>query len=728
MGSRVSHLLHQLVFSFPTPANGTSPSTFGKQGSSETTAALDEFFDEPGESRALAGGVGPLSFVGSGYGVMLVLMAILLNRIHHIVRRPRPPPPPLPHPPRRGLARLRHAISSTLTHPSTPQYLRLPGIFVLTRAWLLFTVLLLQVARVWPELNPSASGIFGRIGHWAGDMTMEKVCWQVFMGVCAGLACGGLANGLDRTRRRDFGAGFNLFGYSFLLHLYSSPLTHHHPTGTSTQPRPDVHALFQLWLGLTELAWIQAIELSPTLRNNLLLPTGICGTLGLGHFVYALATAPLKFPSFTFLTHLMALMLSIIILFSVVLKGITYLFTFGYIPSLTSLLPHEGVVPNIEDDFGITLLKIGTACIEATQYSGLRNELAVIEQHPAPWIEISASGTDLRKPFPTLAGGFQTEITNIEVAELADPHSENVYWREMRAFWRACLISANNFFWALILATPVGRKAVEMGKKALLRRWWYGPRQWRVWRMDAWREPPLAVARRRIAQRVQEVQEVQLRREARRNQRSRAAAHSPTPEPSSATSSAVQLHQRNREAISYNRFLLGQADIEDDEDDWVDDASSTSSSHSWESEEEEQSLYRDLVARPDIDNDDEDDIQPVLLAHLTSRTATPLTRRRYAALLANRSPTPSSSMGLQEVIQERRTSLASQPRDEDDEERRKACVVCMTQMRDTILWPCRCLALCNDCRDSLASRLTASEHMCPCCRRKVEGYSRIYIP
>ncbi|WVR07545.1 hypothetical protein IAU60_004587 [Kwoniella sp. DSM 27419] len=303
MSSRLSRVLHRLVFSFPSPSNDTSPTPTGPSQGSDTTL-LDGLFDEPGESRALAGGVGPLSFVGSGYGVMLVLMAILLNRIHHIVRRPRVPPPPLPHPPRSGFGRLKYWMSSTLTHPSTPQYLRLPGILALTRAWLLFTVLLLQVANLWPGFE--FPGLLGRLGRWAGNMEMEKVCWEVFIGVCAGLACGGIASGLDRTRRRDIGAGFNLFGYSFLLHLYSSPLTHHHPTGTSLRPRPDIHALFQLWLGLTELAWLQAIELAPSMRNNILLPTGVCGTLGLAHFVYALATAPLKFPSFTFLTHLVS--------------------------------------------------------------------------------------------------------------------------------------------------------------------------------------------------------------------------------------------------------------------------------------------------------------------------------------------------------------------------------------------------------------------------------------
>ncbi|WVR07544.1 hypothetical protein IAU60_004586 [Kwoniella sp. DSM 27419] len=414
----------------------------------------------------------------------------------------------------------------------------------------------------------------------------------------------------------------------------------------------------------------------------------------------------------------MALLLSIIILCSGLLKGITYLFTYGYIPSLTSLLPHEGVLPNPEDDFGVTLLRIGTACIEATQFSGLRNQLVNVEQRQAPRVELSAAGSEVFKP--SIAGGFDTDITDIEVAELADPRGESAYWKELRGFWHACAVSIGAFVWTVIMATPLGRRSVVYAKRAWLRRWWYGPRHWRFWRREAWREPALAVLRRQVARRIDQIEHERTRLR-RVTQRNLARAISPTPEPSSAVSSAVETSQG--EVIPYGQYLLGQGDIEDDENDWADDASSIASDISADSHHEEQALYRDLVDTAE----EEGDFQPVLLAHMTSQAGTPLTRRRYAALLSNRASAPPSP-DMAAIIRERRTSAASLSRDEDDEERRRACVVCMTQMRDTILWPCRCLALCNDCRESLASRLPANDHMCPCCRRKVEGYSRIYIP
>lgn len=53
------------------------------------------------------------------------------------------------------------------------------------------------------------------------------------------------------------------------------------------------------------------------------------------------------------------------------------------------------------------------------------------------------------------------------------------------------------------------------------------------------------------------------------------------------------------------------------------------------------------------------------------------------------------------------------------------CVICHENSRQIILWPCKCLAICEKCRISLFVREFAT---CVCCRSKVEGYSKVYIP
>ncbi|KAI1176994.1 hypothetical protein F4777DRAFT_231973 [Nemania sp. FL0916] len=53
------------------------------------------------------------------------------------------------------------------------------------------------------------------------------------------------------------------------------------------------------------------------------------------------------------------------------------------------------------------------------------------------------------------------------------------------------------------------------------------------------------------------------------------------------------------------------------------------------------------------------------------------------------------------------------------------CVVCHAAPRTIIVWPCRCLSLCDECRVSLAMN---NFDKCVCCRREVISFSRIYVP
>lgn len=56
--------------------------------------------------------------------------------------------------------------------------------------------------------------------------------------------------------------------------------------------------------------------------------------------------------------------------------------------------------------------------------------------------------------------------------------------------------------------------------------------------------------------------------------------------------------------------------------------------------------------------------------------------------------------------------LQQQGSDEDTEDNGSECVICMSEVRDTLILPCRHLCLCNSCADSL--RYQANN--CPICR------------
>lgn len=56
---------------------------------------------------------------------------------------------------------------------------------------------------------------------------------------------------------------------------------------------------------------------------------------------------------------------------------------------------------------------------------------------------------------------------------------------------------------------------------------------------------------------------------------------------------------------------------------------------------------------------------------------------------------------------------------------RIVCVICHSNPREIIMWPCKCFAICEDCRIRLVAQNLEG---CVCCRRDVEGVSRIFLP
>lgn len=207
----------------------------------------------------------------------------------------------------------------------------------------------------------------------------------------------------------------------------------------------------------------------------------------------------------------------------------------------------------------------------------------------------------------------------------------------------------------------------------------------------------------------------------------------------------------------YARYLMGQAVLSDDEDDEfrfeeVDDSGSGSESEEEGSGKEGESnddedadisapaLYADLARRslpprsrhntrspsptpfPSTSTGTSSALTPMLIAHLTSPArSAPLTRHRYTQLSRpNHSPFPdpaSAWLQAQTTSRTRNPSHSGAIGSSDDDPRRN-CVVCTVEARSVICWPCRCLALCDDCRSNLASRMGAGKHQCPCCRRK----------
>ncbi|KAL4923922.1 putative ubiquitin-protein ligase (Asi3) [Aspergillus undulatus] len=148
----------------------------------------------------------------------------------------------------------------------------------------------------------------------------------------------------------------------------------------------------------------------------------------------------------------------------------------------------------------------------------------------------------------------------------------------------------------------------------------------------------------------------------------------------------------------------------------------------------------------------------ILAAHLNAgREGRVLTRRQYqeqverqraqVLLSARHTRLPSNSArGSQKpttqheseilenlILTKRSAALSSTPSTEQTWESGASglgasgppCVVCQTNSRSIIVWPCRCLCICEDCRVSLAMNNFGS---CVTCRQEVGGFVRLWVP
>jgi len=108
----------------------------------------------------------------------------------------------------------------------------------------------------------------------------------------------------------------------------------------------------------------------------------------------------------------------------------------------------------------------------------------------------------------------------------------------------------------------------------------------------------------------------------------------------------------------------------------------------------------------------------LLARHLAAPA--PLTRRQYSATQLSGI---AEEAALENILLHRRGEVSSAETDTDAGG--PLCVVCQSEPRTIIVWPCRCLNLCEDCRVCLAMNNWSS---CVTCRGKCMGYSRVYVP
>jgi len=451
---------------------------------------------------------------------------------------------------------------------------------------------------------------------------------------------------------------------------------------------------------------LHCLEVKKSWARLRLVPTTFCSLLSLIHFHSVIWTSPTSYPLTNFFPCVVESMLVCLISFSALLNVVTQLLLEGAVTR--PLFGHvDTLMPKMDEDFGVALVRLGTASLEATSAAGMGNEVggvtsagaADLVARPAEEdrgvVEIDRSGVVSLMPAFDRKGhsrvrrrGFLNEITKVKAqGQRADLWADTM----VNAGWHKAVLM---FFVSAIKAF----KRVIVGVFATL-----------------W-------AKVRIGTSL-----------------SRHHVHTPPPVPRRPEPIEDEDEDDAEDMEVYRRFLRGES-VSDDEDEFVPAADESPSSNPVdapvytldEESGEEPTAETNEAAQlfADLSQDATSSAAaPVLLAHMASTSTSPLTRRRYRSINSERSSGDSAAGDWGDFVRERREARTPvRAVDDGSMDSRRNCVICTVEPRDIICWPCRCLALCNDCRENLASRSSASKHTCPCCRRSVEGYSRIYIP
>ncbi|CAA7270987.1 unnamed protein product [Cyclocybe aegerita] len=796
---------------------------------------------------------GPWGFFTSGYLVGLFIMAILLHRIQNVIIPSRIPTrrqrhafrfAPVFASPFQNTLFLQRLYASILpldfTRTTTRLILHLPSVYFLTKMLLVWCILVLETSELLPQFTEEQkNGYWGalcwieNLFQWGTQMNMTEICWSTFVAVCGAFlvegfvkAMDGLGGGFPLGNVNTSTSPFNLVGYAFLLHIYSSPVTHSYQPNDGLPSRPDKHVIITITIPLLQLTLFHILSVSKRLSTHRLLPTALTSMLSLAHFHGTLfahfsqthsqaeptttSSAPkgprrptpylgapnANYPLLNYIPNIFETFLISTILLTIFINALVQLLVRGRVDRVLSGL---GIGPgaNIhnddetptsflqslpyEEDFGVLLLRVGTASLEATGLRGWGNEVAPIQLPAQPRRRRSTTLIDTHS-FDTSPTYGRVRMGRLGVGDVSYGASTSASTSRMLGgspdvFSDTTSRSRRPRGPPASTTTAQVRgfnndvRTVDLGNSDAANGGGLGNGtngSWRRWfgEMGGFIRAMWGVLRGLVVfllERARGRVRVREQAAARKPIRAGVSAQGATAARDAEVEDAED-EERRREKEIYQRFLRGE-DISDDEDyhsgqtelEESDSEEESESTHdgeegSDEREAETVQLFTDFIrsggsreAGWSSSNGGE-----MVLAHLmhgasaSGASPGPLTRRRWDALV-QRSPHDLQRRGQRrddfddlnddnswDPARRARTIFDQYVDDASQRERQQGyqhlCVICTTETREIICWPCRCLSMCDNCREALASRSAPTKHRCPCCRQTVEGYSRIYIP
>ncbi|KAF8801639.1 hypothetical protein BYT27DRAFT_7114356 [Phlegmacium glaucopus] len=722
--------------------------------------------------------------------------------------------------------------------------LHLPSIYFLCRMLLLWCLLVLQTCELLPSFSEDQKSAYWgildyveRLGVWSSQKEMGDICWTTFCTVCAALLVEGLVKALDGigsalpiVNVTSNTSPFNLVGYAFLLHAYSFPIAHSQKSTEDSPSRPDKHAIITIAIPLFQLTVFHILSVSKRHSRHRLIPTALTSFLSLAHFhgtLYhhlfgsssdsptgpAISLARLKstpylggsrftYPLLNYVPNIFETVLIGTILLTISLNALVQLLARGRVDRIFSGLGVRSGVNSQEDetttlgffqqlpyeeDFGILLLRVGTASLEATGLRGWNNEVAPI---PLPSKSITrkrARGNYSRGPAQTHGvvrmgrmgvaeiqyGSRVYPSTSTSRVESSSSNPLNPYEEiSIRRRWlagpgemRQPKQRQQRGLFNEVRTVEVGVSNTS-GPPRGITGWWRRIKQIWPFLVALWEvlkglvfflwDKARSRGRSQLGDRVEKAS-ITIRTSTEGHWQDDQSVEDDGDD-------ADDTRRMDREREVYSRFLRDEeiSDDEHEDDDFTssfgdeDSRRSIEDVNEEEEEEEEEGeedgqgeavqLFTDFLrnGRGSPTTSVGAGGGEMVLAHLFHGQATssgPLTRRGWRELVEKRGVggardyrsnfrPDEDDVDDDDIWNQPSSSFSGSEAPPADSQQlfTTTCVICTNERRNIICWPCRCLAMCDNCREALSSRSAPSKHCCPCCRRTVEGYSRIYIP
>lgn len=286
--------------------------------------------------------------------------------------------------------------------------MRLPAIFMLARS-LRGLLLAMCADHTTPSMQPWLASLRGIIK--GTPPAPVDLMWSTFMGACVSQCVCTVFRCLELIPAQDDPLTFNLVSFGFLLYIHAY----------AQEFIPNAHVYFILAVRVFELLGMNTLL---TVRHppiSRLAFTTVTGLLLSAHFLFVTIYTN-EYPVLHSATRVIETLVVGIIALTIVLHALTMYLVDGSV-RMDKLLRLRGTQPRPNDDFSLAVLKVGNACLQATQCSGLAREIGPLATPLHTYVEMYSSGRSQLEyglddmDVAELQGinGFDTEVRDIHV-------------------------------------------------------------------------------------------------------------------------------------------------------------------------------------------------------------------------------------------------------------------------------------------------------------------------